>query len=189
MRTFLSFVLATAIAVVLATWSVGAALERPAPAIRNGPWATDPTTGSAEADLYHRAWIATHGLWALPVSEVIYFTATTDSAGVPLSHDASYRIEGNDPDTRWWSIAAYNDDHFIPNDLERYSFSRTTVQRQPDGSWVIRLSHEPLEPNWLPSGEQPGTLVLTLRCYNPGPTIAADPGGVPLPEIIREDGP
>jgi hypothetical protein len=187
MRTLLSFVLATAIAVVLATWSVGAALERSAPAIRNGPWTTDLKTGSAEADLYHRARIATHGLWALPASEVVYFTATTDSAGVPLSPDARYRIEGTDPDTRWWSIAAYSNDHFIPNDLERYSFSQTTVQRERDRSWVIRLSPEPLEPNWLPSGDQPGTLVLTLRCYNPGATIAADPGGVPLPEILRED--
>ena len=189
MRTLLKFALATAIAVALAAWSVSTTLDRAGSSIHNGPWSTNPTTGSADAGLYHRARIAAHGLWALDTSEVVYFAAMTDSQGRPLSHDASYRIEGTDPDTRWWSIAAYNDDHFIPNDLDRYSFSKTTVQREPDGGWAISLSREPREPNWLPSGDQPGTLALSLRCYNPGPILIADPGSVVLPTIVREEAP
>jgi hypothetical protein len=188
MKIILRFIVAIAIAAVLAAWSVNETLDRAGSMIRNGPWKTNLSTGSAKAGLHHRARIATRGLWALDSSEVIYYFADTDSAGRPLSHGASYRIEGTDPDTRWWSIAVYNDDHFIPNEQNRYSFSQTTVQREPDGSWVILLSREPSEPNWLPTGDQPGTLVLTLRCYNPGPSLAADPGSVALPRIVRENG-
>jgi hypothetical protein len=187
MKIILKFIVAIVIAAGLAGWSVYQTLNRPGSMIHNGPWSTNLNTGSADAGLHHRARIATRGLWALDSSEVIYYFADTDSAGRPLSHAASYRIEGTDPDTRWWSIAVYNDDHFIPNDENRYSFSQTTVRREPDGSWVISLSREPRKPNWLPSGEQPGYLVLTLRCYNPGPSLAADPGSVALPRIVREN--
>jgi hypothetical protein len=188
MKTLLKFAIAIAIAVALAAWSVSATLDRDTGAVRNGPWTTHPTTGSVEAGLHHRARVAAHGLWALDSSEVIYYTAYTDSQGNPLHHDATYRIEGTDPDTRWWNITVYKDDHFIPNDLDRYSFSKTTVQREPDGGWIIRLSPELEQPNWLPSGDRPGMLALTLRCYNPGPTLAAAPGTVTLPRIIRESG-
>lgn len=188
MKSALKFALATAIAVGLAAWSISSVLNRPGTEIRNGPWTTNPTTGSARAGLYHRARVAAHGLWALDSSEVIYFTAYTDSKGNLLRHDASYRIEGSDPDTRWWSVSAYRDDHFIPNDLDRYSISRTTVQREPGGGWVIRLSPEPREPNWLPSGDRPGAMALTLRCYNPGPSLRSGPGTVPLPRIVLENG-
>jgi hypothetical protein len=188
-KIVLKFVLATAIAAGLAAWSVSAALNRPGRSIRNGPWTTSLTVGSAGAGLYERARIAAHGLWALDSSEVIYYTAMTDSQGRPLEHGATYRIEGSDPDTRWWSITAYNNDHFIPNPLDRYSYSKTTVTRRADGGWVITLARERAEPNWLPAGEEPGTLVLTLRCYNPGTKLAADPAGIALPTITREDAP
>jgi hypothetical protein len=188
MKTLVKFAIATAIAVALAAWSVNAVLNRPGSAVRNGPWTTYPTTGSAQAGLYHRARVAAHGLWALDTSEVIYYAAYTDSEGHSLRYDASYLIEGSDPDTRWWSITAYKDDHFIPNDLDRYSFSQTTVQRETAGGWVIRLSPEPRGPNWLPSGDRPGSMTLTLRCYNPGPKLRANPGTVALPRIVLETG-
>jgi hypothetical protein len=189
MKTLLKFVLAIAIAAALAAWSVYQVLDTGGSTIQNEAWHTNLDVGSADAGLHLRARIAAHGLWALDSSEVIYFTTTTDSAGWPLRHGASYRIEGTDPDTRWWSIAVYNDDHFIPNELDRYSFSKTSIRRNRDDSWVISLSRDPREPNWLPMGDQPGSLALTLRCYNPGPSLAADPGTVPLPRIVQEDGP
>ena len=185
----LRLALSLAVAVVAAYLSVDYLVSRPRKPITVGPWFTSLTAGSAGAGPYQRAWIARHGIWALEASEVIYYNAVTDSRGFRLSHDAVYRIEGTDPDTRWWSIAAYNDDHLIPNPFDRYSFSRSTVERDLGGSWVIRLAREEVSGNWLPSGERPGDLVLTLRCYNPSPRMLADPGGVLLPEIIREPGP
>ena len=154
--------------------------------LRNGPWQTSLSTGSGEAGMYRRAVVAKHGIWALASTEVIYYNAETDSDGVPLRNDATYRIEGKDIDTRWWSITAYVNDHFVPNPDDRYSYSRTTVRRESDGSWVITAAPTSQDRNWLPTGNQSGLLVLALRCYNPGEKMLANPVGIALPKIVRE---
>ena len=186
MKTLLKFALASAIASALAGWSVYAVVHRRSPAIHRGPWMASLAAGSAHGGLYERAWIATHRLWALDASEVIYYLAKTDSTGRRLSNTASYRIEGTDLDTRWWSLAAYKDGRLISNELNRYAVTQTTVEREPDGRWVILLSPIPHETNWLPSGEQLGDLMLVLRCYNPSPLLTADPAAASLPTIVRE---
>ncbi len=189
MRNTAALAASVAVAVLLAYVSVDSVLDRPGRFVQNGPWLTNLDTGGTSASLHHRARIALHGIWALASSEVIYYHATTDSAGQPLVHGAVYRVEGRDPDTRWWSITAYVDDHLVPNPEGRYSFSQTTVVREPDDGWVIMVSSDPQPRNWLPTGDRPGDLVLTLRCYNPGTLMAADPGGVPLPRIVRVEAP
>ena len=157
--------------------------------VANGPWRTNLTTGSADADLYTRARVAVAGLLALAPSETIYFTAATDDAGKPLSARCDYSLAGGELPARWWSITAYAADHFlISNDADRYSLGQTTLERDAGGGWTARLSAQPSAGNWLPSGNPGGTgeLSLTLRLYNPDPSVAADPGRAPLPKITRE---
>ncbi len=187
MMIVLKVVLCLTIAAGLTYLSTGQVLHsRQERAISNGAWRTDPTTGSAAAGLYHKARIATFGLWALTSEEVVYFTASTDSAGEPLRRSCTYRIEGQDPDTRWWSVTAYRDDHFIANPLNRYSFSRTTVQRNPAGAWSIRASAKEQPANWLPLGDRDGQMVFSLRCYNPSDALRQNPGSATLPRIVKE---
>jgi hypothetical protein len=188
MKFLVRLSLSLAVAAAAAYISVGYMLDRQARPIAVGPWTTSLTVGSAKAGPYLRARIARHGIWALDSSEVIYYTTNTDSRGFPLSHNAVYRIEGGDLDTRWWSITAYNDDHFIPNRLDRYSFSQTTIEPELGGTWIIRLSKVEVPGNWLPSGDLSGNLVLTLRCYNPGRRMIDDPGSARVPQIVRESG-
>ncbi|MDZ4850338.1 MAG: DUF1214 domain-containing protein [Pirellulaceae bacterium] len=186
MKLFLKTMSCVVLAALLAFVSGWLLLNRPSEGVTNGVWTTDPTTGSSRAGLYHRARVAKIGIWALDSSEVVYFSAAKDSDGNPLRHDGTYKITGNDPDTRWWSVTAYNDDHFIPNPLNRYSYSKTTVEREADGSWVIMLSPKKQEKNWLPSGDQQGALVVSLRNYNPSRTMIDSPGKVELPKLVKE---
>jgi hypothetical protein len=186
MKLLLKVLLCLVCALALAAGAGYASLRQTGETLANGPWRTNLTTGSAEAGLLHRARVAWRGLWALQSSEVYYFSAITDSDGQPLRHDCRYRVAGKDPDTRWWSVTAYNNDHFIPNPSHAYSFSKTTVQREADGSWNIYVSREPQPKNWLPSGDQTGELVLSLRCYNPGTNLITNPATIELPRIIRE---
>lgn len=157
--------------------------------VRNGPWATNTTIGSAAADPWTRASVAVAGLLALSREETLYFTASTDSAGMPLRSARCYRIAGHDPAARWWSITAYGPDHFlIANPENRFSISKTQVSRDPDGTFVISAGMPAPAPNPLPLGvrEADAPFSLTLRLYNPAPEAAAAPATTPLPSIEAE---
>jgi hypothetical protein len=136
-------------------------------------------------NLYKRASTAAHAPFALSSQETIYFTTAADSAGRKLDCRSTYCIHGRDPDTRWWSLTVYKSDHLIPNAVDRYSFSKTTVARSADSSWKIYLSPRYQPENWLPSGEPSGYPTLLLRLYNPGPAVVSGPETARLPEILR----
>jgi hypothetical protein len=153
--------------------------------ISSGPWHTSLVTGSIDADLYTRAVIARRGLLALAPQETLYYTATTDSEGRPLSGNCDYQLHGRQLAARWWSVTAYGADSFlIPNPEKRYSLSQTTVARKPSGLYVIHVGTQANGRNWLPvrDGEP---FDLTVRLYNPDEQVYQAPGAVELPRIDR----
>lgn len=157
--------------------------------VRNGPWTTNLAIGSAAADPWTRASVAIAGLFALSREETLYFTAFTDSHGVPLRSSRCYRIAGRDPGARWWSITAYGADHYlIANPENRYSVSMHGVVRDADGGFAIYAGRAAPAPNPLPIGarEADAPFSLTLRLYNPSPEAVAAPATTPLPGIETE---
>lgn len=176
-------VLAIVLGLASAYWSVMSL--RGAHTIRNGPWTTSLETGGANAGSYTRAYVALTGLLALNKDETIYFGASQDSAGEALDGACTYRIEGRDPDARWWSVTLYAADHYlIPNPANRYSVSKSNVARGADGTFVIRLSGTPEPINWIATS--PDGFQITLRLYNPGDSVKKDPAASPLPSIVKE---
>ena len=152
--------------------------------VANGPWTTSLAIGSPQSDPYTRAAVALHGLLALKRDETIYFTATSDAAGNSLDGRCVYQITGSDPDTRWWSITAYGaDDYLIANPAHRYSVAKTSVARNPNGSFDIQVGGNANAANWIPTGS--GPFSLTLRLYNPGPTATLDPQDMALPQLKK----
>ncbi|MBO6633701.1 DUF1214 domain-containing protein [Parvibaculum sp.] len=154
-----------------------------------GPWETSLVTGSSQADPYTRARVAIGGLLALNRSETIYFTAPRDDAGDTLRVSCSYKVIGSDLPARWWSITLYGEDHYLVSNLQdRYSFGGETVAREKDGSFVITVSPDETDGNWIPTGggQNGDTFTLTLRLYNPDERAAQNPGGIVLPRIAKE---
>jgi hypothetical protein len=151
-----------------------------------GPWQASLTAGSADADMYTRARIALFGLLALDRKETLYYTARTDSAGARLSGSCTYILKGSDLAARWWSVTAYGPDSFlIPNDAGIYSFAKTTVKREADNSYVVRISVDRQEGNWLPV--KPGeNFDMTARFYNPDASVYSAPAAAVLPSIEKE---
>ena len=136
--------------------------------------------------MYTRARVAVGGLLALDKKETIYFDASTDDEGQPLRGECDYRIEGRDLLARWWSLTAYGSDHFlIPDERGRYSFSKTTTPMDRDGRFALRVSAFEQPGAWLPTvaGDR---FYLTIRLYNPDPSIQEDPTATELPRIVRE---
>jgi len=153
--------------------------------LNDGSWRTSLYAGSSQGGPYLRANIAAHGLLALNRSETIYYTATRDSDGRPLDGRCAYRLRGRDPPTRWWSVTAYGpDDFLIPGVGDRYSVSKTSIVRAEDGDWTAEVSRTAQGVNAIPV--RPGPFSLSVRLYNPDPSVAAQPMKVPLPAIIRE---
>lgn len=180
-RLFLSLAAAAALGLGSAYWAV----TRAGGEVANGPWTTNLTTGGSDADAYTRANVAIAGLLALNKHETIYYTARKDSAGAPLDGTCAYRIEGRDPDARWWSITVYGRDHFLlDTPSRRYAVSKTSVVRGADGTFVVRLSTVEEPSNWIATS--PDGFQLTLRLYNPGASVKDDPASAPLPSIVKE---
>lgn len=192
----LKFLIAVAVALLLASGSVWYVLQPTnyGGKIRNGEWTTDLTTGGSNAGHYQRAKIALYGLWAMSADETIYFIANTDSSGEPLASNCTYIVSGSgNPDGRWWSLTVYKNFHFVPNEQKVYSYSQTSVEREPDNSWQVAVSPEKQAKNWLPTGDESGgtaaagDLKLLFRVYNPNPAFAANVGSVKLPTVTKEN--
>lgn len=186
MKKFLYPLVSVVLAVLLAFGASYIAVNRQkVGSIRIGPWQTNSQTGSTSAGLYLRAWIALNAPWALKSSEVIYFLAFEDSQGMELDCNCHYRIEGVEPQTRWWSIAAYEDLHFIPNPINRFSLNSNTVEYIDNFSFAINLSPDAGHINWLPGCKNGGKLALSLRCYGPSEALSSNIAGAQLPTITK----
>jgi hypothetical protein len=152
--------------------------------VSDGPWKTNLLIGSSGGDMRTRASVAVHGLLALNRSETIYYTASTDDGGDPLDGRCTYLLTGRDPPARWWSITAYGaDDFLIPNPAGRYSVSKTSITRDASGGFIATVAPDPNGPNTIPTNGQ--KFGMTLRLYNPTPSVAADPAHVKLPAIHK----
>lgn len=153
----------------------------------NGPWSTNLTVGSADAGIYTKAAVAVGGLLALSKEETIYYTAFEDSDGNTLTEECTYRITGQDPDTRWWSMTIYAlDNYLVRNDDNRPSIAQTTVERTQPGTFEAVVSADPQPGNWISSRNAGAPFSLTLRLYNPGESVYNAPDRTPLPTIKKE---
>jgi hypothetical protein len=98
----------------------------------------------------------------------------------------SYRVDGVDPDARWWCLTVYQDQFFIPDRLDRYSYSRKDVMRHPEGSWTVKISAKEQSGSWIPLGNATGPFHLTFRCYNPVASMIERSEAARLPVVTRE---
>jgi hypothetical protein len=165
-------------------------LTRTDPAgMRIGPWLVNLEAGSTDASLYTRARISLKALLALDRRETLYYVADRDDAGRPLRSRCRYLISGSIPSARWWSVTAYADDIFLfPDAEQRYSVSGENPTLNTVGRFSAVTGPEtPVSGAlaWIPTPGDRG-LILTLRLYNPGPALQADPGALAVPSIQRQ---
>lgn len=140
-------------------------------------WHGDFTMGSADASPYIRARVAKHGLLALANTETVYFTRSSDDEGKSLREDCTYRLSGGPMPTRWWSVTLYNEENFLPDNIDgALSFDAT---RAGVGDWsaIISKTKPETNMNWI-SSRAAGNFDLTLRLYVPDAGVLADPTGL-----------
>lgn len=186
MRTFMTWLAAIVLGVAIGAGSLWYMVtrEQPGDVITNGVWRMNPLAGSAAADGYARLKIALSSILALNRSETLYFEATTDAEGGPLTAACEYRLEGLAPDARWWSVTAYGaDDMLIPSESRRYSASAGSVETLSGGGVVIALTSDGSGPNAIATGN--GRFILLLRLYQPSKSVAEAPESALLFSLVK----
>jgi hypothetical protein len=155
-------------------------------AIKVGSWTAFPEAGGDSADPYALAVLARTGEIPLGAGEGIAFTADRDKNGDPLLGNCSYRIVGQTPAARLWTLTAYNaDGHLMANAARRSGFHSRELLRHPDGSFEIIVAPDVAPGNWLPiSGVD--RFKLIFRLYDTPVTTGSQIADLTMPAIERE---
>jgi hypothetical protein len=127
-------------------------------------------------DLLTRARIARNFIGALGIEEAMYPVAEVDAQGEPLHGARAYELRFAPGQGlrvgAFWSLTMYrrSDCLFVANPIGRYSIGDRTpgLEREPDGSLVIRLQADDPGPgyNWLPAPRDE-LFYVVLRLYQP----------------------
>jgi hypothetical protein len=149
-----------------------------------------------DSDDLARARVALGGLGALPRTEAVYLTATTDATGAPLTGTKAYtaHIPGHLPVGAFWSLTMYRQEadgrlFFVDTPSKRYSVGDRSDDLHPERDGGYDIFVQPLAPsgervvNWLPSPK--GRFVLIFRAYRPGDALLD--GSVRLPPVTATE--
>lgn len=135
-------------------------------ALRVGPWAAWPDLQTSRVDPYALAFRARQGNVLLGEAEGLAFTARSDSNGRPLSGDCRYRIAGNTPTARLWTLDVADrsgrqlaaENPALPHGIHSHD-----VLRKADGSFSVTVSAAAAPGNWIALQHKgPVEFVLTL---------------------------
>jgi len=156
-------------------------------AIRLGAWEAFPLLHTEDADPYAKSHRARAGRLLYGTAEGLVFTAVTDSDGGRLTAGCSYRLTGQTPPARLWTLFAAGDDGkpLIPPEGRPGAINSWTVLRDADSGFDITISEAPRAGNWLalPPAAERFRLVLTLL-----DTPAAGGSGVmdlAMPKLVK----
>ncbi|KQT55261.1 MULTISPECIES: DUF1214 domain-containing protein [unclassified Aureimonas] len=189
MRFLLLLAATIALALGLGGWSAERALEAAADLGTEtvGPWSANPTAGSVDADPYSKARLARIGNLTLGIGEGIQFRASRDSTGQPLRLDCSYRLSGQTPPARVWTLAAFGlDGRVVQPGAGRpgWLVSRNII-RAEDNSFTATVGPRAAPGNWL-SVQGSGSFVLTLTLYDTPASSSSGLGDLEMPNLVRE---
>ncbi|MCO5063130.1 MAG: DUF1214 domain-containing protein [Rhizobiaceae bacterium] len=170
-RTALLFLLTLSVAICVGAASVALVIERDVRlgGIRVGPWMAYPESGAGSADPYARAEAAVEGTLALGRSEGLSFFAEHDEAGSDLLAECTYRLTGETPLARLWTLRSEPYDRAVSNRLTGAPAHGTlhsrAVLRNADNSITITAGAAPAPGNWLRT-EGTGRMRLVLTLYD-----------------------
>ncbi|HZI76881.1 MAG TPA: DUF1214 domain-containing protein [Gemmatimonadales bacterium] len=177
-------VLALGTAIVLITTEV------PAMQTTVNGWSSTMTCGQAGNGPRVRAACALAFFAVNLPEEAVYWTATVDGAGQPLTGAHDYRLHfppgGLPPTNAFWSLTmTIAPGYLVANPSNRYSVGdRSGLVPNADGSLDLYIQNQAPaghEANWLPAPS--GDFKLWLRAYQPGAAILN--GAYHVPPLVE----
>ncbi|MAS15528.1 MAG: DUF1214 domain-containing protein [Nitratireductor sp.] len=190
LKTVLFVVIVLIIALGGGAGSTWLALEstRSIGSVEVGPWVTFPNQGTREADPYSRARSARLGQLSLGQAEGVVFVAVTDGDGRPLLRQCTYRLKGELPPTRFFTLHATGENRQILSAPARFPsalHSQDLLWRDGQTLDVI-VSPHPQPDNWMAIAGN-GSMQLVLTLVDTPISTGARVGETGLPGISRVD--
>jgi hypothetical protein len=187
-KTVIVFLAGVTAAVVLGLWTAWLAVRSPAPidTIELGAWQAWPNAGTADADPYSRARLARTGEIPLGSGEGLVLLALTDDAGDPLTQACDYRIVGQTPPARLWTVALEDPDgRIVDTEGAAAALGSDTLLRASDGSFEIVLSPRPQTGNWI-STKDAKRFRVVVRLYDTTARTGTELTTLFMPRIARD---
>ncbi len=187
MRSTLALLLAIPAALCLGLWSAWLAVRSPTPidTITLGAWQAWPNAGTLDADPYSRARQARIGEIPLGSGEGLMLLAQNDDAGEALHAECDYRIAGQTPPARLWTIALEDlSGVVVQGEDGAAALGSDTLLRATDGTFEIALSREPQTGNWI-STRKTERFRLVIRLYDTSARTGTELTTLFMPSIVR----
>lgn len=174
----------------LGTALVLIATEVPAMQTTVNGWSSTRQCGQAGTGIRVRAACALAFFAVNLPEEAVYWTATVDGAGQPLTGAHAYRLHfppgGLPPTNAFWSLTmTIAPGYLVANPSNRYSVGdRSGLVPNADGSldiYIQKTAPAGHEANWLPAPS--GDFKLWLRAYQPGAAILN--GAYHVPPLVE----
>lgn len=188
MRSVLALLVATAAALTLGLWSAWLAVRSPTPidTITLGAWQAWPNAGTSDADPYSRARQARIGEIPLGSGEGLMLLAQNDDTGADLRAACSYRIAGQTPPARLWTVTLEHlDGNVVRGATNVAALGSDSLLRAPDGSFEIALSKTPEIGNWI-STDNADRFRIVIRLYDTTARRGTELTTLFMPRIIRD---
>ncbi|MFC5583981.1 DUF1214 domain-containing protein [Nitratireductor kimnyeongensis] len=188
LKTVIFVVFVLIIALVGGAGSAWLALEstRSIGSVEIGPWVTFPNQGTRKADPYSRARSRRLGQLSLGQAEGVVLVAAADSDGRPLLRQCTYRIQGELPPTRFFTLHAVDDNRTILSAPARFLsalHSQDLLWRDGQTLGMI-VSPHPQPDNWMAIAGT-GSMQLVLTLVDTPISTGARVGETSLPVISR----
>lgn len=184
MRFLVELLATLVIALVVGLCSAWYMVDAPRIGPAAGSWRAVPAVTAETADPYTRARIAKTGEIAMGAGEGLTFIAEHDGRGSGLEGSCDYRLIGETPTARLWTLTVVDASGALPASITgRTHLTSREILREPDGRFEITVSAAARAGNWLP-GPSKGAERLVLRLYDT--PIALSPGiDTTMPQIVR----
>ncbi len=136
-------------------------------ALSIGQWTAHPEAGTPFSDPYAKARAAREGAFPLGSTEGLAFYAYNDDQGRTLDRQCSYKIEGNSPNSRFWTL--YATDRRLtalsPGTDRLPAIHSRQIFRKEDGAFMVSVSPKAQPGNWLATTGT-GRMVLVMTLYD-----------------------
>lgn len=188
MRSALVLFVGFCLGVGIGLWSAWLSVRSPAPvdAIALGPWQAWPNAGTAQVDPYSRARLSRTGEVPLGVAEGLALLARTDDSGEPFTSRCDYRIAGQTPPARLWTLAVEDPNGRILQERNGVAaLGSDVLLRGADGTFEIALSRQPKPGNWISTGNA-AAFRIVVRLYDTSARTNTALTTLAMPRIQRE---